>query len=125
MCGLIMPTASAATVSGKGLAMTDNQAMFQLGQVILHRLFGYRGVIVDVDPAYLGTDEWYEEMAQSSPPKDKPWYRVLVHDAEHTTYVSERNLAPDDGEQPVEHPDIATHFARYENGAYIPLRLAN
>lgn len=125
MCGLIKHDGFGRDYRGRGSAMNDNQAMFQLGQVVLHRLFGYRGVIVDVDPAYLGTEEWYEEMAQSSPPKDKPWYRVLVHDAEHTTYVSERYLAPDDEEQPVEHPDIPTHFARYENGAYIPLRLAN
>ena len=125
MCGLIMPTASAATVSGKGLAMTDNRAMFQLGQVILHRLFGYRGVIVDVDPAYLGTDEWYEQMAQSSPPKDKPWYRVLVHDAEHMTYVAERNLESDGIAEPIRHPLVDHFFDGFEAGEYVRRRSLN
>ena len=105
--------------------MTDNRALFRMGQVVQHRLFDYRGVIVDVDPEYQGTEEWYETMAQSRPPKDKPWYRVLVHGAEHVTYVAERNLSPDEDEEPVDHPEITVHFRGYENGTYIPLRPTN
>ena len=35
---------------------------------------------------------WYEQVAQSRPSKNKPWYHVLVHTAEHTTYVAEQNF---------------------------------
>ena len=56
----------------------DANARFAIGQVIHHRRFGYRGVIVDVDPSFQLTDEWYEEVALSRPPKDKPWYHILV-----------------------------------------------
>ena len=63
--------------------MKSRQAKFHIGQVIRHRLFDYRGVVLDVDPVFLGSDAWYEQVARSRPPKDKPWYRVLVHEAEH------------------------------------------
>ena len=33
------------------------------------------------------------------PPKNQPWYHVLVHGADHTTYVAEQNLAPPIREQ--------------------------
>ena len=61
--------------------MLNKNAKFSIGQIIHHRLFDYRGVIVDVDPDFQNSDEWYDQVARSRPPKDKPWYRVLVHDA--------------------------------------------
>jgi len=51
-----------------------------------------------------GTDEWYETVAKSRPPKDRPWYHVLVDGSTHTTYVAERHLEPDDVLASVEHP---------------------
>jgi heat shock protein HspQ len=71
------------------------QARFSIGQCIHHRLFDYRGVIIDVDAVFQGTDAWYEQVATTRPPKNEPWYRVLVHDASHETYVAERNLEAD------------------------------
>ena len=75
--------------------MTVSAAKFEVGQIVHHLKFGYRGVVFDVDPYFQGTDEWYEQVARSRPPKDRPWYHVLVHDAAHTTYVAERHLEPD------------------------------
>ena len=77
---------------------------FSVGQLVHHRLFDYRGVIVDVDAVFQGSEEWYQRMAKSRPPKDRPWYHVLVHDSDHRTYVAERNLAPDQTGQPITHP---------------------
>jgi heat shock protein HspQ len=91
-------------------------AKFGLGQVVNHRLFGYRGVIVDVDSEFLGSEAWYEDMAESKPPKDKPWYHVLVHAAEHQTYVAERNLETDGGS--VEHPLVPLVFADFDGDKY-------
>ena len=45
---------------------------FFIGQQVEHRRFNYRGVVYDVDPEFSGTEEWYEQMAISKPPKDKP-----------------------------------------------------
>ena len=82
--------------------MTISHAKFTVGQLVSHRLFNYRGVIVDVDPEFEGSDEWYRQVAQSRPPKDQPWYHVLVHLAVHSTYVAERNLEADSSGDPVD-----------------------
>ena len=92
---------------------------FSVGDLIHHRLFDYRGVIVDVDPTFQATEDWYEAVARSRPPKDKPWYHILVHDAAHTTYVAERNLEPDVSTDPIAHPMVEQFFSRFENGKYI------
>lgn len=94
------------------------QAKFSLGQCIQHRLFDYRGVIVDVDPEFLGTDAWYEQVAASRPPKHEPWYHVLVHDSGRETYVAERNLMPDDSNEPVDHPLLHEFLDNFDKGRY-------
>ena len=81
--------------------MRSSEAKFAVGQMVTHLMFGYRGVIFDVDPEFSADEDWYEQMALSRPPKDRPWYHVLVHDAAHTTYVAERNLEADDSGEPI------------------------
>ena len=100
-------------------------AKFSVGDLIHHRLFGYRGVIVDVDLNFQLADDWYEQMAKSRPPKDKPWYSVLVHGSSHSTYVAEQNLQPDDIIEPISHPKLKQFFSRLENGRYIRIRPIN
>jgi heat shock protein HspQ len=100
--------------------MTDQHARpaFSVGQIICHRKYDYRGVIVDVDPVFQGTEEWYEQMAVSRPPKDKPWYHVLVDGAEHSTYVAEQHLEPDPSGHQISHPALGQFFDRFERGRY-------
>ena len=102
--------------------MTSPTAIFQIGELVYHRLFHYRGVVFDVDPVFAGSDIWYESVARTRPPKNRPWYRVLVHDAKHQTYVAERNLTPDASFRPIRHPAVDKLFERLENGVYIPRR---
>ena len=89
-----------------------------MGDLVQHRLFHYRGVVADVDPTFQLSEEWYEEMARSRPPKDSPWYHVLVHDGDHMTYVAERNLEADPSPQPIQHPLVEHYFDRFEDGRY-------
>ncbi len=96
-----------------------NDARFSVGQLVHHRLFEYRGVIVDVDATFDGTDEWYEQVARSRPPMDEPWYHVLPHEATHTTYVSECNLEADPTGQPISHPLLEEFFEEYRDGRYV------
>lgn len=99
--------------------MNAQTARFQVGQLIHHKLFGYRGVVVDVDPIFQGSEAWYDTMARSRPPKDRPWYHVLVHDADHMTYVAERNLEPDESGEPVVHPVLEQFFDKMQGGLYV------
>lgn len=94
-------------------------AHFSVGQQIKHKRFSYRGVIFGVDPVFLGSDAWYEQMAISKPPKNAPWYHVLVHEADHTTYVAERNLLAHDGTGQIDHPFLAQFFDGFEAGRYL------
>ena len=91
---------------------------FSIGQLIHHRKFDYRGVIVDVDPEFNGSQEWYELVARSRPPKDAPWYHVLVDGARHSTYVAERHLEPDGTGEQIQHPALGEFFDRFEDGYY-------
>ncbi|MFQ5672552.1 MAG: heat shock protein HspQ [Nitrospinales bacterium] len=75
--------------------MNTSKPKFQVGQQVRHKLFNYCGVVVGVDPEFQSTEEWYQMMAKTRPPKDKPWYHVMVSDGNRHTYVAERNLEID------------------------------
>ena len=105
--------------------MNEYTAKFAPGSLVVHRLFEYRGVVTDVDPYFKGTPDWYDNMARSKPPKDRPWYHVLVDGGAHRTYVAERNLEPDETGQPINHPAVTDHFETLSDGAYVPRQRPN
>ena len=96
----------------------EHTANFFVGQVVHHRRFDYRGVVYDVDATFQGTDEWYEAVARSRPPKDQPWYHVLVDHGGQTTYVAERHLESDTDGGPIEHPALRKLFGAFRDGRY-------
>ena len=98
---------------------------FTIGQTVLHLKFEYRGVIIDVDETFQGTEEWYEVVARSRPPKDQPWYHVLVHGSASQTYVAQRNLEPDESGEPIEHPALDKFFDRFREGIYSNSQMLN
>lgn len=105
--------------------MTIAKAKFHVGQVVHHKLFGYQGVIYDMDPVFLRDDDWYDRVALTRPPENRPWYHVLVHGEDHTPYVAERNLEADDSGDEIEHRLIGNEFAAFEGGRYCPLPKPN
>jgi heat shock protein HspQ len=98
--------------------MEERPVRFSVGECVHHRRFDYRGVVFDIDATFQGSEEWYQTVARSRPPRDAPWYHVLPHGANHTTYVAERNLESDETHAPVEHPLLDQLFDRFENGRY-------
>ena len=103
----------------------ETAASFHVGQIVHHVRFDYRGVVFNVDAEFSGDDEWYEQVARSRPPKDKPWYHVLPHGAQHTTYVAERNLEADTLDTPIEHPLLSVLFGELRGGSYTPKEKPN
>ena len=99
--------------------MPAGEAKFRVGQVIRHRMFGYLGVVFDVDPVFSASDDWYDQVARSRPPKDAPWYHVLVDQARHTTYVAERNLAPADEPRAIRHALVDELFDAFDGERYV------
>jgi len=95
------------------------QPIFSIGQLVVHRRFNYRGVVVDVDASFRQSDAWYEAVALTRPPKDEPWYRLLVDNAAHETYVAQVNLEVDDSGDRIMHPLVWHYFEGFRNGSYV------
>ena len=72
-------------------------AKFQIGQVVKHRLFPFRGVVFDIDPVFNNTEEWWLSIPEEvRPHKDQPFYHLFAEnsESEYVAYVSEQNLLP-------------------------------
>ena len=98
-------------------------AKYQIGQVVRHRLYPFRGVVFDIDPIFDNTDEWYEAIpAEIRPHKDQPFYHLFAEndETEYVAYVSEQNLLPDTTGEPVRHPQVAEVFVKDGKGGYRP-----
>ena len=96
-------------------------AKFQIGQVVKHRLYPFRGVVFDIDPVFNNTEEWYQSIpAEVRPEKDQPFYHLFAENAEteYIAYVSEQNLLPDESGEPVRHPQVKETFERRKDGSY-------
>ncbi|MYH13965.1 MAG: heat shock protein HspQ [Gammaproteobacteria bacterium] len=93
---------------------------FAPGEIVKHRKFGYRGVIFQADTEFELSEEWYEAVARSRPPKDAPWYHVLVDGGSHSTYVAERHLARSGDRSQIEHPMLGHYFESYNGRSYLP-----
>lgn len=101
-------------------------AKFQIGQIVKHRLYSFRGVIFDVDPVFSNTEEWWNSILEEvRPRRDRPFYHLLAEndDSEYVAYVSEQNLLADLNPGPVRHPQVSDYFKGYdpESKRYTPL----
>jgi len=102
--------------------MEERKAKFQIGAVVKHRFFPFRGVIFDVDPVFNNTEEWWLSIpADVRPRKDQPFYHLLAEneETEYIAYVSEQNLLPDTSAQPVRHPQVAEIFHEFNGSCYM------
>ncbi len=106
-------------------SIDSERSLFYIGQQVVHKLFHYRGLVFDVDPEFSGEDRWYEQMAITRPPRDRPWYHILVHEADYTTYVAERNLCAYEGNESIQHPLLLVYFDDFRSGVYHPRRTLN
>ena len=104
--------------------MLTRDAKFQIGQIVRHRLFPFRGVIFDVDPTFANSEEWWLSIPEEMRPrKDQPFYHLLAEneEIEYEAYVSEQHLLIDDNAKPIRHPNVSDYFGPIKDGAY-PLR---
>ena len=95
--------------------------LFNIGGIVKHRIYPFRGVIVDVDPEFANTEEWYQSIpAEIRPSRDQPYYHLMAENTEtfYTAYVSQQNLVDDGDNGPLEHPDLDEIFSGMEKGKY-------
>ena len=96
-------------------------AKYQIGDIVRHRVYDFRGIIYDVDPVFSNTEEWYNAIPEAvRPHRDQPFYHLFAENAQTTyeAYVSEQNLLPDTSNEQLRHPAIAKHFQIDANGDY-------
>lgn len=97
-------------------------AKFQIGQIVRHRVYPFRGVIFDVDPIFANTEEWWLSIpAEVRPVKDQPFYHLLAENevTTYVAYVSEQNLLNDESGEPVGHPNVKDYFRDLCDGRYV------
>jgi heat shock protein HspQ len=102
-------------------APRSTRARFAIGDVVRHKLYGFRGVVFDIDPVFANSEDWYESIpAEVRPRREQPFYHLLAEsdDASYVAYVSQQNLVVDDSEEPIDHPAIAGLFDDYAGGRY-------
>ena len=95
--------------------------LFNIGDIVKHRIYPFRGVIVDVDPEFSNTEEWYQSIpAEIRPSRNQPYYHLMAENTEtfYTAYVSQQNLVDDGDNGPLEHPDLDEIFSGMEKGKY-------
>jgi heat shock protein HspQ len=105
----------------------NRQAKFQIGQIVRHRFYPFRGVIFDVDPTFNNTEEWWLSIPEDMRPrKDQPFYHLLAENAEteYVAYVSEQNLLVDESCEPVRHSQVREFFGPMRDGIYT-IRMKN
>ena len=91
----------------------DNPTKFQTGNIITHKRYGYRGVIVHTDLHFQGDENWYLSN-QTQPSKEQPWYFVLVDENQQVAYVAEENLNLDSSNISIVHPMLNLFFSSYD-----------
>lgn len=82
---------------------------FDIGQVVRHRRFGYRALIVACD----------EQGRSSSERHNEPWYHLLVHGSDGVTAVPQGSLEQDGARAGVRHPMVPRYFRGFQSGRYL------
>jgi len=108
-------------VGNDKISMSVTNTQFAIGQVVKHRIFDFRGVIVDVDPEFNNSEEWWLAIPENlRPRKDQPFYHLLAENesTSYEAYVSEQNLLIDETGEPVNHPQIPEVFGEFLGHSY-------
>ena len=100
------------------IRIADTEPRFETGQLVRHRRYGYRGVIVAVDSHCLADQQWYESN-QTQPDRQQAWYHVLVDGSGSITYAAQVNLELDWSPDPIDHPLLTTFFSGMCDGKYV------
>jgi len=98
--------------------LPDDPPHFRPGQLVRHRRYGYRGVVVDFDMSCQADKGWYQAN-KTQPLREQPWYHLLVHGTATTTYAAQSSLMFDTSREPIVHSLLEFFFTAFKNGAYV------
>ena len=107
-----------ATIAMNAESKKEIASEYIPGNIVTHKNYNYRGVIVHVDPQCLADDVWYNSN-KTKPDKNQPWYHILVDDSSTVTYVAESNLQMSNENDEIKHPYVSYFFSEFKSGSYI------
>lgn len=96
----------------------ESQPRFEPGQIVRHKRYGYRGVVVAADPHCRAAPAWYMSN-KTQPDREQPWYHVLVDGTASSTYPAEENLILDEDPSPIRHAWLENFFDGFDGGRYV------
>eukprot|EP00271_Cylindrocystis_brebissonii_P003082 TRINITY_DN13826_c0_g1_i1.p1 TRINITY_DN13826_c0_g1~~TRINITY_DN13826_c0_g1_i1.p1 ORF type:complete len:309 (-),score=27.91 TRINITY_DN13826_c0_g1_i1:793-1719(-) len=102
------------------------RVLYRVGDVVVHRRYGYRGVVYGHDPQCSAPKDWQEAMKIDLLPegREQPFYHVLVDTRDRpggmSTYVAQENMVLHKRGRPVLHPWIPKFFVGFQDGTYVP-----
>jgi heat shock protein HspQ len=91
---------------------------FRPGDLVRHRRYDYRGVVVALDASCGASEAWYRSN-RTQPRREQPWYHVLVHGSGHSTYAAEENLTAEWDPAEILHPLVPRYFSAFVDGGYL------
>ncbi len=97
---------------------SQTEPLFEIGQLVRHHRYGYRGVVVEFDRQCMASQHWYMSN-QTQPDRNQPWYHVLVDGSAATTYAAQDSLISDSETAPVIHPLVDLYFSDFQDGRYV------
>jgi len=92
--------------------------LFQPGQLVRHKRYGYRGVVVACDKSCQADENWYRANL-TQPDRDQPWYHVLVDRSNLTTYAAQTSLDADGRAEEIHHPLVPLFFEDFQGNRYV------
>lgn len=82
---------------------------FGIGQQVRHTLFGFLGVVVDIDPEYSLDEPSGDDLAVNDDLRAAPWYHVVMEDDDGQpvhTYLAEAQLSSEIVDEHPEQPSM-------------------
>ena len=102
------------------ILMTDKSAKFGIGAIVKHRVYPFRGVVVDVDPEFDNTDEWYESIPAELRGQGAAFLPFACRKFRQLLYrlCQPAKPAPDGENGPIGHPDVDEMFDGLDGERY-------
>lgn len=100
--------------------------LYRIGDLVIHKRYGYRGVIYGHDPECSAPREWKAAMKVDllADGPNQPFYHVLVDTRDRpggmSTYVAQENLEVQLQPSPVLHPWVPKFFLGFQEDTYVP-----
>jgi len=103
--------------SGSCPQTSHQKAQWEEAQQVEHVKYGYRAIVVAIDPFCKADETWYYAN-ESQPDRMQPWYHLLVHGSNQITYAAQSSLKKASGTVSIDHPLLQHFFYELSPGKY-------